>query len=225
MSDLHYEVRLDLTTGDQTFGSDTTATFKCPRPGAATFIEFIGPSVSRAELNGRALPASAFDGGRLQLDHLAAKNVLTVSATANYMHNGQGLHRFHDPIDGSVYLHSQFATNDAHRVFACFDQPDLKATFAFRIKAPSDWVVVSNTSGVSDERGSWTFPTTKPMSTYLAAIVAGHYYSVHQEHRGIPLGLYCRRSLAPHLDPDEFFELTRQGLDFFLRWVAAHKRR
>ena len=208
-------MRLDLATGDQTFATDTVVTFKCRRPGTRTFIEFIGPAVSKIELNGKSLSASAFDGGRIQLDNLADDNELTISGTANYMHDGSGLHWFQDPVDERVYLHSQFATNDAHRVFACFDQPDLKATYDFRVKAPSDWVVVSNTPGAPDENGSWTFPTTKLMSTYLAAIVAGHYYSVHQDHRGIPLGLYCRQSLAQYLDPDEIFEITRRGFDFF----------
>jgi aminopeptidase N len=206
---------LDLTTGDETFASDTTVKFKCRRPGAAAFIEFIGPAISRAELNGKALPARAFDGGRLQLEGLAADNVLTVSAAASYMTDGTGLHRFQDPVDGRIYLHSQFASYDAHRAFACFDQPDLKATYAFNVKAPADWVVVSNTAAAHANGATWSFPTTKVMSTYLAAIVAGHYHSVHDDHRGIPLGIYCRQSLADYLDPDEIFELTRQGLDYF----------
>jgi aminopeptidase N len=189
-------------------------TFRCHRPGAGTFIEFIGPAVSRAELNGAALPAGAFDGGRLRLPNLAADNTLTVSGTASYMDDGTGLHRFQDPVDDRVYLHSQFASYDAHRAFACFDQPDLKATYALHVKAPPDWVVVSNTPGKRDG-AAWTFPTTKVMSTYLAAIVAGNYHSVHQDHRGIELGIYCRQSLMKYLDPDEIFEITQQGLDYF----------
>ena len=207
-------MRLDLTTGSEAFGSDTTVTFRCSQPGADTFIEFIGPAVIHAELNGHALPGDAFDGGRLTLTGLGSNNTLTVSGTANYMTDGTGLHRFQDPVDGRVYTHSQFATYDAHRAFACFDQPDLKATYTFQVTAPPDWVVVSNTPSRRTGDVSY-FPKTKPMSTYLAAIVAGHYGSVHEEHRGIPLGIYCRQSLMEYLDPDELFELTRQGLDYF----------
>jgi aminopeptidase N len=214
ISDIDYDVNLDLTTGDHQFGSTSTVTFRCRRPGSQSFIEFIGPAVSRAVLNGKELPAAAFDGGRIELADLAAENTLTVSGTAAYMHDGTGLHRFQDPIDGRIYTHSQFASYDAHRAFACFDQPDLKATYTFEVTAPPDWVVVTNTPGKRDG-GTWRFPKTKPMSTYLAAIVAGHYHSVHQEHRGIPLGIYCRQSLMSYLDPDELFELTRQGLDYF----------
>jgi aminopeptidase N len=214
---LRYELRLDLTTGDETFGSDTIVRFGCRRPGTGTFIEFIGTMISRAELNGKALSAAAFAGGRLTLNDLAAENTLTLSATAIYMHDGTGLHRFQDPVDGRIYLHSQFASYDAHRVFACFDQPDLKATYLLQVKSPEDWVVVSNMPGKRGDDSVWTFPTTKVMSTYLAAIVAGHYHSVQQDHRAIPLGIYCRQSLKKYLDPDEIFELTRQGLDFFER--------
>jgi aminopeptidase N len=207
-------VRLDLDAGDETFASSTTVEFRCRRPGAATFIEFIGPSVERAELNGKVLPAGAFGGGRIELRDLQEQNVLEVSAVAKYMHDSTGLHRFVDPVDGRIYMHTSFESNDAHRVFACFDQPDIKGTFTMEVKAPADWTVVSNTPGAND-RGVWRFPTTKVISTYLAALVAGHYHSVHLQHRDVALGLYCRQSLAPYLDPDEISEITGAGLDYF----------
>jgi len=215
VAEARYEARLDLSGGDETFASETTVEFTCKQPGAATFIEFIGRDIERIELNGQALPQGAFDGGRIQLDRLQARNLLRVSATANYMRDGTGLHRFVDPIDGRVYLHSHFESNDAHRVFACFDQPDLKGTFTFQVKAPADWTVVSNTQGEKTDGGVWSFPTTRVISTYLAALVAGDFHSVHEPSRKTALGLYCRRSLAQYLDPDEIFEITRAGLDYF----------
>ncbi len=215
MSEPRYDVRLDLTNGADTFTSDTTVEFGCKRPRADTFIEFIGPAVERIELNGKPIPTSAFDGGRILLEDLREQNVLTVSANAKFMRDGTGLHRFEDPLDGRTYLHTHFESNDAHRVFACFDQPDLKGTFTFQVKAPDDWTVVSNTQGAMSDGGLWSFPTTKVISTYLAALVAGHYYSVHQQHRNIPISVYCRESLAHYLDPDEIAEITRAGLDYF----------
>jgi aminopeptidase N len=207
-------VNLDLTAGDQHYVSDTTIEFACRRPGASSFVEIIAPSIERAELNGRSLPPSAHDGNRLQLDGLDATNVLTVRAMPPYLNEGIGLSRFEDPVDGRIYLHSQFAEYAAHRTFACFDQPDLKATFTFEVKTPADWVAVSNTHGAVFD-GVWTFQRTPVLSSYVTAIVAGHYNPIEQHHRGIPLGLYCRQSLAQYLDPEEIFELTRQGLDFF----------
>jgi aminopeptidase N len=166
-------------------------------------------------LNGRALPADAFEGGRIQLEGLAEENRLEVAATARYMRDGTGLHRFRDPVDGRYYLHTQFESNDAHRVYTCFDQPDLKATFDFTVTAPEDWVVVSNTTPTRRRDGEWMFPRTKLISTYITAIVTGHYASWHEQHGDIPIALYCRQSLAEYFDPPEVFEITRQGLDFF----------
>ena len=60
------------------------------------------------------------------------------------MHTGEGLHRFVDPVDKSVYLYTQFEVADSRRMFAVFEQPDLKATFTFTVTAPDDWQVVSN---------------------------------------------------------------------------------
>jgi len=208
-------VRLDFTTGDETFASETTVTFSCRKPGTSTFIEFEGPTVHRAQLNGRPINAR-FEGCRLQLDELDAENSVTIRATGAYSRDGAGVNWFRDPVDGRIYVHSQFAEHHTYRGYACFDQPDLKATFAFTVKAPEDWVVVSNTTGTS-RSGTWIFPTTPVMPTYITAIVAGPYHSVRDHHRNVPLGLFCRQSLAEHLDPAEVFEITRQGLDFFER--------
>jgi aminopeptidase N len=207
-------VRFDFTTGDETFESETSVSFGCRVPGSCTFIEFDG-AIRAGELNGRPLPDS--ESGRLRLDGLAAENSLTVKGIGYYSHDGAGISFFRDPVDGRAYLHSQFAEHSTFQGYACFDQPDLKATFAFRAKAPEEWVVVSNAPGTRGADGVWTFATTSVMSTYVTAIVAGEYHAVHQSHRGIPLGLYCRQSLAKYLEPDEFFEITRQGLDFFER--------
>ena len=212
-----YKVRLDLTTGGDTFSSSTSVDFQCTEPGAETFIEFIGPSIERAVLNGKTLPDSAFDGGRLALTGLAAGNKLDVIATARYMRDGTGLHRFQDPVDGRFYLHSQFESNDAHRVYACFDQPDLKARFELTVVAPEDWVVVSNSPAASRDGGVWLFPPTPPISTYITAVVMGHYAEWHDRHGDIPLALYCRQSLAQYFDHEEIFEVTKQGLDFFAK--------
>jgi aminopeptidase N len=179
-------------------------------------MEFVGRAVEHAELNGRPILASAFDGARIHLEGLEAENVLTVKSVAAYSDDGIGMTWFQDPVDGREYVHSQCAEYNAHRVFACFDQPDLKATYALAVTAPEDWVVVSNTPGVSTG-GVWTFEPTPLLSTYLTAVVAGQYHSVREQHGHVPMAIYCRQSLASHLDPDEIFEITSSGLDYFGR--------
>ncbi|MEV0593759.1 aminopeptidase N [Nonomuraea cavernae] len=226
-----YEVALDLTEGDERFESVTTVRFTTDRPGASTFIDLHGAQVRQVALNGVELDVSAYDAdkGRFPLPSLAASNVLRVDADCAYMRSGEGLHRFVDPVDQRVYLHSQFETADAHRMYACFDQPDLKASFELTVLAPGDWEVVSNAAAASVEdlpaeggrHGAvqpakrWRFPATPVMSTYITALVAGPYHKVTSEHDGIPLGVYCRASLAEHLDADNILEVTRQGFDFF----------
>ena len=217
-----YDVELDLTTGGETFRSTTTVRFSSSEPGARTFIDLVAPTVRKATLNGVELDVAAlFDGERLALPDVAADNELTVVADAAYMRTGEGLHRFVDPVDEAVYLYSQFETADAHRMFTCFDQPDLKGTFELTVFAPPSWEVVSNSAPdvereeAGDERVRWHFPATPVMSTYITALIAGPYHVVRDEHDGIPLGLYCRASLAEHLDSDALFEVTKQGFDFF----------
>ena len=150
---------------------------------------------------------------------LAASNVLRMAADCAYSRSGEGLHRFTDPADGRVYLYSDLETFDAHRVYACFDQPDMKATYELAVTAPADWLVVSNMapeSSIADgEALRWHFPPTPVMPTYITAVAAGPYHVVRDEHDGIPLGVFCRQSLAEYLDPDEILEVTRQGFDFY----------
>jgi aminopeptidase N len=221
-----YQVELDLAGGAGTFLSACTVRFHCSTPGTASFIELTAPAVREIVLNGDPVSVSAFDGNRIALDGLQAANELRVVAECAYSRSGEGLHRFTDPSDGGIYLYSDLETFDAHRIYACFDQPDLKASFEFSVIAPEDWLVLSNMAAdvggepvaghpVAGRTRRWHFPPSPVMSTYITAIVAGPYYQVTSEHDGIPLGLYCRRSLAGYLDPEEIFEVTRQGFDFF----------
>jgi len=219
----NYEVDLDLSTRDDTFGSQTTVHFTA-REGNSTWIDFIAPKVQRIELNGESLDTSTHDGFRIPLRNLKAHNVLVVEAEAAYMNTGEGMHRFIDPVDDEVYLYTQFEIADARRVFACFDQPDIKATFKFSVTAPDHWKVTSNSitptpSSVRDGIAKWEFPVTKKMSTYITAIVAGPYYEVRDEYQGkfgtYPLGLFCRSSLSEYLDPEDLFTVTKQGFKYF----------
>ena len=215
LSDVSYDVALDVTIGAEEFDSRTTVRFRCAQPGASSFADLDATAVERVTLNGRDLGSQAFGDARLRLDDLRADNELIVDARCAYSRAGVGLHRFTDPVDDHVYLATQFEPFDAHRVFACFDQPDLKAPFVLRVRAPEDWTVVSNGRCVEQDGPRWRFARTLPISTYIAAVVAGPYHQVRQRHGEIDLGVSCRQSLAEYLDHDEILEVTRQGFDFF----------
>jgi aminopeptidase N len=225
-----YDIELDLTDGrggpgEGTFGSKTTIRFSARRPGQSSWVDIVAEGVREATLNGRQLDVSAYteDEG-IALPDLAADNELVVHADCRYMNTGEGLHRFVDPVDGGVYLYSQFETADAKRMFACFDQPDLKASYRLTVTAPKDWKVVSNSPVASREdtpEGAvrTVFEPTERISTYLVALVAGPYAewrdTYTDEHKTIPLGIYCRASLAEHMDAERLFTETKQGLGFF----------
>jgi aminopeptidase N len=223
-----YDVFLDVTDraghpGDDTFRSITTIRFDARTVGADTFVDLVADRVRSATLNGVELDLTGYtEEHGLALPGLAASNELVVDADCRYSRTGEGLHRFVDPEDGQVYLYSHCEPAEAKRMFTCFDQPDLKAAFTLHVTAPFDWQVVSNTGERTIEAGDAGsqlvhFAPTKRISTYLVALVAGPYAKVTDLHDGIPLGLYCRASLAKHLDPDELFAVTKAGFDFYHR--------
>ncbi|CAM3049669.1 Aminopeptidase N [Arthrobacter ulcerisalmonis] len=233
-----YDVSLDVRQAEDPttrgYGSRTVITFSANQPGSSTFLDFIGGDVHSVVLNGEELTvADVVDGARIRLDSLQADNQVTVTATALYSRSGEGMHRFVDPADGQCYLYTQYEPADARRVFANFEQPDLKATFTFHVTAPAAWTVASN--GVETSRtvlpedtavASWDFATTLPMSTYITTVLAGPYYVAQDRWQAtlddgtamdVPLALYCRASLAGSFDTESLFTLTKNGLDFFNR--------
>ena len=217
-----YNVHIDLTSGDETFIATTTVKFEGLQVGATTFIDACGKAVISATLNGQTFDPK-YDGESVFLPPLAATNELVLVVEGNYSKTGEGLHRFVDPADNEIYLYTQFETGDARRMFACFDQPDLKATFTLSAITPEHWAVISNDPVVKEValgggKKETHFGTTPVVPTYITAIVAGPYTKVEDTYVGkktIPLGIYCRKSLAQHLDPEDIFLLTKQGFAYF----------
>jgi aminopeptidase N len=220
-----YSVEIDLTQGAELFGSTTRVRFSA-KEGSSTFIDAITGAVHSVVLNGKVLqPAEVSDGIRIQLPSLEKENELVVVAQGKYTNTGEGLHRFVDPVDQEVYLYTQFEVPDSRRMFAVFEQPDLKATFSFNITAPSYWKVISNSptpephelrEGVS----VWNFEPTPRISSYITALVAGPYVEVKDElvsssGKVVSLGVFCRKSLFEYLDAEYIFDKTKQGFEFF----------
>jgi len=232
-----YTVDLDLTDGggrpgEGTFHSTTTVRFSCRTPGASSWIDVVAARVSAATLNGAALDIAGYDEANgITLPALAADNEVIIEAEGRYMNTGEGLHRFVDPVDGGVYLYSQFETADAKRMYACFDQPDLKAVHRLRVVAPTEWVVVSNapcrrTEALAGGATRHVFADSARISPYIVALVAGPYARWADEYTDdegtVPLGIYCRSSLAEHMDAERLFTETKQGFGFYHRAFGMH---
>ncbi|MEU4257051.1 aminopeptidase N [Streptomyces fradiae] len=214
--DVHrYAIDLDLTTGDDTFDSTTVIEFTALAAGD-TFVE-LKPAVLRgATLDGQPLAPATLDDNRLPLTGLSeGRHELRVDTAMRYSRTGEGMHRFTDPTDGETYTYTQLFLDDVQRVIAAFDQPDLKAVFDLTVTAPDHWTVLANGVTERQEDGRWKAATTPRISTYLVAVAAGPWHSVRTEHAGLPFGIHCRRSLAPHLDADaaEILDVTRRCFD------------
>ncbi|KLO62948.1 aminopeptidase N [Dermacoccus sp. PE3] len=227
-----YDITLDLTTGAETFTTSSTVRFSAT-PGSETWLDFLGESVDRVVVGGEDI-AVEWDGARVRVPNLAAENEVRVDAVGRYMNTGEGLHRFVDPADNEVYLYSQFEVPDARRMYPVFEQPDLKASFTFTVTAPARWQVLSNEptpepqpaettytgpNGETEPAATWRFGATPRISCYITALVAGPYEKYTDEVTSragtVPLGVYCRKSLAPHMDADEIFDITKRGFAFF----------
>ncbi|RZB20779.1 aminopeptidase N [Streptomyces sp. F001] len=213
----HYTIDLDLTTGDETFDSRTVIRFtvRADQDVTDTFVELRPAELRSVTLDGQPLDPENLDENRLPLKNLTpGDHELRVDAAMRYSHTGEGMHRFTDPTDGETYVYTQLFMDDVQRVFAAFDQPDLKAVFELSVKAPDGWTVLAN--GITEHTdGVWKAAPTPLISTYLVAVAAGPWHSVRTEHRGLPFGIHCRRSLAPYLDADadEILDVTRACYD------------
>jgi aminopeptidase N len=221
-----YAVELDLTRGDKVFRSTSVIIFECAQPGAASYADLVAETVHEITLNGTPIdPETACADGRIALPDLAARNELRVVADCAYTTDSKGMHRAVDSADGKTYCYTNFEPADARGVYANFEQPDLKATFAFTVIAPAHWTVLSNQPApepedAGDGTATWHFPPTPRMSTYLTAIVAGEYHYVQATHttpagQVIPLGLACRASLASYLEAADMLTVTKQGFDYY----------
>ena len=222
-----YRVELDLRSAVdsavKTFS--TVTTIDLTSSVESTWLDFVGAAVDSVDVDGASIPVE-YDGSRIVLRGLGGSNVVRVAAHGHYSRSGEGLHRFVDDADDQTYLYTQYEPADARRVFACFEQPDLKAPFTFEVTAPDGWEVLSNQPATQtlsvDGAQRVTFAPTLPISTYITAIAAGPYHRVASSwSRGeltVELGALCRASLAPYLDAENVFDITRQGLDFYAEY-------
>ena len=222
-----YDVVLDVTSDGPTFSTVTTATFACNQPGATSWIDLIAPVVHSVVLNGVDLDVAIrrLRGRASPCPDLAAENAVVITADGAFMNTGEGLHRFVDPVDKETYLYTQFESADARRMYACFEQPDLKAEFRLTVTAPSHWRSSATPPAPSptvhgDGTATWAFDADPPP------------LDVHHRPRRRPVpprqrlvlrrrtartrsDVYCRESLAKYLDPEEILTVTKQGFEYF----------
>lgn len=231
ISEVTYRLDIDISADKDRFSARSETRFDLIGDRAGLFLDLQDTAkISSVKINGEIV-AVEFSHHRLQLPESRLKlgaNIVEVIYDQLYLTEGHGLHRFKDPEDGRVYLYSQFEAFDAHRMFPCFDQPDLKGTMAMTVTAPKSWQVISTTRESSKNAAGdnlvWNFPETPKISTYLFSLHAGPYHSWESTAEigaeKIPLRLFARESLAKFVRPQDWFTPTRSGLKFFSEYFA-----
>jgi len=227
IGDVKYHLDIDVSAPTDTFTAREKIEFEVKLAGQDTFLDFKdGAKIISFSLNGVVLTPE-FTHHRILLP--AAKlnvgtNVAEIQYEQNYAHDGRGLHHFVDPEDKRIYLYTQFENFDAHQMFACFDQPDLKATMVMNVTTPKSWEVITTTRETSKVSAhgllQWSFPETPRISTYLFSLHAGPYAKWESRAGDIPLRLFARQSQKRYVAPAEWFVPTQQGLKFYGEYFA-----
>ncbi len=228
VQNVRYTLHLSLTSKAETYQGELAAEFEITAKGhEPLFLDFTGKEVRSLLVNGKSVPKPEHTAHRVVLPEelLKEENRVVVAYENAYSHTGSGFHQFLDPEDGREYIFSDFEPFNAHQLFPCFDQPDLKASYDVSVTAPADWAIVSNGREVEatkqpDGRSRRRFERTARFSTYLMAVIAGEFgvYEdryVPKKGEAVPLRILCRRALQKHIDPEEIFTVTKQGFGFY----------
>jgi aminopeptidase N len=229
VANVRYDLSLHLKSNAQEYNAEIKIAFDFRSTPDATqplFLDYVGQKIHQIHVNGTpvTLITNYWRENRIYFpnsDLRPGGNEVIISYTNTYNHDGQGFHQFTDPEDNQEYLYTNFEPFDAHKLFPCFDQPNIKGHFKLCVTAPSLWKILSNmpcakTSQPSSSETLHQFEESPLMSTYLFAIVAGPYQEWRDSYNNeIPLGLYARKSLAKHLEYEEIFEITKAGLKFY----------
>ncbi|TGM29629.1 aminopeptidase N [Leptospira levettii] len=187
-------------------------------------LDYFQGEIKSIILNGETLTDFEYKKGQVQLPSnrlMIGNNTLSVSFETPYAKTGNGLHKFLDPDDKETYIYSQFEAFHANKMFPCFDQPDLKATFQLQVTAPKNWKVISTTLPTSQNKTEnpeevlHLFPESKKISTYVFSLHAGPYQVWEDKTESIPLRLFVRKSLAKYVEPKDWFTFTKEGFAFF----------
>jgi aminopeptidase N len=224
IADLEYELFVDVHSDTDEFFGVATIRFDLSDASSDLRIDFGGGTVQEIHVNDAPV-ATNYNENFIIVAATALQdgsNTIDIDYRHPYDEDGTGLHRFVDPEDGLTYLYTYLWPYYANRLFPSFDQPNLKANFSLTVLAPENWTVVSAGTGTPEtaENGArlWRFATTPKMSTYVFSLHAGPYVIWQDEAGGVPLRLMARQSLAEYVAVDEWFDVTKGGLEHFGRY-------
>jgi len=226
VSKVDYALTFNLT-GGESFSATSTIRFDLSDNSHALTVDLDKAHINSLIVNGHKIKPN-YNQWFITLESNVLKlgrNTVVVDFTRKHSTNGEGLHRFTDPVDGKVYLYSHFEPAAAHQMFALFDQPDLKATYQMRVLAPKDWQVLSATKEtLIKPRGAqkeWYFDRTLKLSPYNFSLHAGPYKVWQDNSAKYPMRLLARQSVAKQIKPADWFKYTKNGINFFENYYGV----
>jgi aminopeptidase N len=221
LGDVKYKLSFNLSADEIDFSGIAEIDFELRNKNQALTLDFTDGKIEELVLNGRVIDFT-YNNWFISIDELLLEvgpQHLRIKFSHPYSLTGSGLYRFIDPEDGNAYIYSDLEPYDANRIFPGFDQPDLKATYDMLVEVPSDWQVITarRETEIFDkgERKVWGFPASDKFSTYILSLHAGPYRVWEDNTAGVPLRLMARQTLARYVNVDEWFEISRQGFEFF----------
>ncbi len=222
LADVSYSVELDLTERAR-FRSSVTVRFRS-RSGA-TFLDLMDAGEVAVTVDGEAVESPVYQDSRLVLEALTPRELheVTVSALMPYVTDGEGMHTFTDPVDQERYLGAYLGVDLTQRVFACFDQPDVKAAVSLTVVGEPDWTVLANGQLLDAAGGRWRFATTRPIPINQFVVCAGPWRSMTWASQGREFGWHARKSLASALerDFDDLRQVTMSCFGYYSRVFTA----
>ncbi len=220
VSDVAYTLNFKLSN-EEVFQGSTTIDLNLLDNSADLTVDLNSATINSLKINGKIVTPD-YNQWFITIDKDDLKkgnNRFEIDYSRQHSTNGEGLHRFKDPVDGKVYLYSHFEPAAAQQMFPSFDQPDIKATYKLNVTAPKDWYVISaqpeTSITESDQNKRWDFPVTPKLSTYNFSMHAGPYKMWQDTTGKYPARLFARQSVAEQIHPDMWFKFTRQGFEFF----------
>ena len=206
VANVRYTLHLDITAHDTVSGHLVMSFVK--RDTASLILDFRGPSMAPPLLvNGHRVVDAEWNGAHVRVPGrylVRGRNEITIDFKSLIAPAGAPVIRFHDETDERDYLYTLLVPSDAHVLFPCFDQPDLKARLTLTLTAPRGWRAVANgVLAAADSAASsvtFRFRATEPLPTYLFAFAAGPY----QRFAGAshPTPLLVRASRAKEVEVD-----------------------
>jgi puromycin-sensitive aminopeptidase len=188
-----YELTLHPDLDEAVFSGESRVRLQVNEPVSELVLNAVDLDIQTAELTA---DAGARLVGTVRLDEAEQRAVvgldgpappgvwhlhLTFTGILNDKLRGFYRSTFKD-ADGTerVIATTQFEATDARRAFPCWDEPDLKATFAVTLIVDEALTALSNGALINEHplgngKKQLSFAETIPMSTYLVAFVVGPF--------------------------------------------------